>query len=78
MNTKAEQQQEIMWRLSELQVEFGDDDILIKDEFHNILDEENYNYDDWVLEYDDLEAIKLYLNEEFQEHLDYKYPTGDN
>ena len=78
MNTKVEQQQEIMWMLSELQVEFGDDDILIKDEFYNILDEENYNYDDWVLEYDDLEAIKFYSNEELQEHLNSKYPTNYN
>ena len=78
MNTKVEQQQEIMWMLSELQIEFEDDDILIKDEFYNILDEENYNYDDWVLEYDDLEAIKFYSNEEFQEHLNSKYPTNYN
>ena len=77
MNTKVEQQQEIMWMLSELQIEFEDDDILIKDEFYNILDEENYNYDDWVLEYDDLEAIKFYLHDKFKEHLDYKYHTED-
>jgi len=75
MKTKVEKQHRIMWILSDLQL--GDDDILIKEEFYNLLNVENYNYDDWVLEFDDLEAIKFYLHDKFKEHLDYKYHTED-
>ena len=80
MNVIAKEQQRIMWRLSELQIDAVDtlDDIQINEEFSYLVDESNYNLDDWVLEFTDLHAIKLYLNEEFQEHLDYKYPTNDS
>jgi len=80
MNVIAKEQQRIMWRLSELQIDAVDtlDDIQINEEFSYLVDESNYNLDDWVLGFTDLHAIKFYLNEEFQEHLDYKYPTNDS
>ena len=82
MDVIAKEQQRIMWRLSELQIDAVDtlDDIQINEEFNYLLDESNYNLDDWVLELIDLEAIKIncYYDEEFQRHLDYKYPTDDN
>jgi len=80
MNVIAKEQQRIMWRLSELQIDAADtlDDIQINEEFSYMLDESNYNLDDWVLEFTDLQAIKFNFDEEFQRHLDYKYPTEDN
>jgi len=82
MNVITKEQQRIMWRLSELQIDAIDtlDDIQINEEFSYLVDESNYNLDDWVLEFTDLHAIKFncYYDDEFQRHLDYKYPTYDN
>ena len=82
MDVIAKEQQRIMWRLSDLQINAVDtlDDIQINEEFSYLVDESNYNLDDWVLEFTDLHAIKFncYYDDEFQRHLDYRYPTDDN
>ena len=80
MNIIVKEQQRIMWRLSELQADAAEtlDDIQINEEFSYMLDESNYNLDDWVLEFTDLQAIKFNCDDEFQIHLDFKYPTNDN
>ena len=80
MDYLAQEQQEIMRTLSDLQASRIDtlDDIEINELFASLLDEAIFDHSDWTLEFTDLHAIKYFDTESFERHLNYKYLIHDN